>query len=68
MPAALATDGVSVYFTAAADGGVVRKLPVDGGDAITVADQQARPFSIAVDDACVYWSNLGDGTIWAAPK
>ncbi len=65
----VATDGAFVYFTAAADdGGVVRKVPVDGGDATTIAQGQARPFAVAVDDACVYWSNLADGTVWAAPK
>ena len=61
----LATDGAFVYFTTATD---VRRVPVNGGDATTLADGQARPFAVAVDDACVYWSNLGDGTSWAAPR
>lgn len=63
--ASLATDGASVYFTAAS---VVRKIPVGGGTPVAVADQQARPFSIAVDQSCVYWSDLADGSVWAAPK
>lgn len=73
--AGIATDGTSVYFSAAkggpndADaGGLVRRVPVEGGEVTVVATHQARPFSIAVDDSCVYWSNLGDGSIWAAPK
>ena len=73
--ASLTTDGDRMYFTAAAgddvdagDGGVVRRVPLDGGAAELVANAQARPFSVAVDDHCVYWSNFDDGTIWAAPK
>jgi hypothetical protein len=64
--ARIATDGDSVYFTSG--DGFVRKMPASGGPATVVADHQAHPFAVAVDDACVYWSNLGDGTIWAAPK
>jgi len=63
--ASLATDGDFVYFTSAS---AVRKVPVAGGDAALVADHQTRAFSIAVDDRCVYWSDLADGTVWAAPK
>lgn len=58
------TDGAFVYFTA---DGKVSKVPVDGGEATTIASAQPRPFAIAADDACVYWSNIGDGTVWAAP-
>ena len=64
--AGLATDGDHVYFTSG--DGLVREVPASGGPANVVADEQARPYAIAVDDSCVYWSNLGDGTIWAAPK
>lgn len=63
--AGLATDGTTLYFTGE---GRVRKMPVGGGEPTVVADQQARPYAVAVDDSCVYWSNLGDGTVWAAPK
>ena len=61
----VATDGKMVYFTGA---GGVRKVPVGGGETVVVADHQTRPFSVAVDDTCVYWSDLDEGTIWAAPK
>ncbi|HEY1954490.1 MAG TPA: hypothetical protein VGH28_02740 [Polyangiaceae bacterium] len=63
--AGLATDGATLYFTGE---GQVRKMPVGGGASVVVADGQARPYSVAVDESCVYWSNLGDGTVWAAPK
>jgi hypothetical protein len=62
----VATDGDFVYFTSRT--GEVRKVPTAGGDAVTIASGQPRPFAIAVDDRCVYWSNLDDGTVWAAPK
>jgi hypothetical protein len=61
----MTTDGVSVYLATPTD---VRKVPVGGGPPTVIADGQARPLAIAVDDKCVYWSNLADGTIWAAPK
>jgi hypothetical protein len=64
--ARVATDGAFVYFTAG--DGFVRKVPAEGGASVVIAEGQTHPFAVAVDDACVYWSNLGDGTIWAAPK
>lgn len=63
--AGLATDGKSLYFTGENQ---VRKMPAGGGEPIVVADSQARPYAVAVDESCVYWSDLGDGTVWAAPK
>ncbi|HEY2368032.1 MAG TPA: DUF5050 domain-containing protein, partial [Polyangiaceae bacterium] len=62
----VATDGDFVYFTSKT--GEVRKVPTSGGAATTIATGQANPFAVTVDDRCVYWSNLGDGTVWAAPK
>lgn len=62
----VATDGDFVYFTSKL--GEVRKVPVSGGSATTIAKGQARPFAVTVDDRCVYWSNLDDGTVWASPK
>jgi hypothetical protein len=62
----VATDGDFVYFTSKS--GDVRKVPTTGGAPATIATGQARPFAVAVDDRCVYWSNLDDGTVWAAPR
>lgn len=65
---AVATDSQFVYFTSDATDGFVRKVPVGGGTPTVIADHQAQPFGIAVDDACVYWSNFADGKIMIAPK
>jgi hypothetical protein len=62
----VATDGDFVYFTSRT--GDVRKVATSGGEPITIATNQANPFAVTVDDRCVYWSNLGDGSVWAAPK
>lgn len=60
----LATDGDFLYFTTT--DGFVRKIPVDGGEPTVIADHQAQPEFIEVDDACVYWQAYSQ--IWAAPK
>ena len=59
----LATDGAFVYFTDGAedDNGTIGKVPVTGGPVTILADHQAAPYTLAVDDACVYWSAFGAG-------
>ncbi len=64
---ALATDGVSVYFTLDADAGSVWKLPVGGGTPTAIAQGEYRPYGVAVDEGCVYWGDW-DGTVLVAPK
>ncbi len=78
--ASLATDGAFVYFTNGAedDSGTIGKVPVTGGPVTSLADHQQAPYTITVDDACVYWSNAfgvgdpnkayGHGSIMMAPK
>ena len=78
--ASLATDGAFVYFTDGAedDGGTIGKVPISGGPVTILANHQDVPLTLAVDDACVYWSNTfgvgdptknyGHGSIMIAPK
>ncbi|HSQ63460.1 MAG TPA: hypothetical protein VLM85_09615 [Polyangiaceae bacterium] len=78
--ASLATDRAFVYFTDGAedDKGTIGKVPVTGGPVTILADHQDAPYTITVDDGCVYWSNAfgvgdpiqdyGHGTIMMAPK
>jgi hypothetical protein len=49
------------------DDGVVMKAPLGGGSPEVLASGQGRPNCIAVDDANVYWTNLGGGTITKIP-
>ena len=48
------------YFTdAVEDGnGSIRRVPVTGGPVTILAAHQDSPYTIAVDDACVYWNAL----------
>lgn len=54
------------------DGAVgVTDADPDGGTPLlveTFASSQANPWGVAVDEAFVYWTNEGDGTVARAPK
>jgi len=67
----IAVDAANVYWTEYVNGGnvvppqhgdTVMKVPIGGGDPITIASGQAAPTGIVVDGTSVYWANNG-GTI-----
>jgi sugar lactone lactonase YvrE len=62
-------DATSVYWTGLAvpAEGIVMKVPLNGGTATVLASAQAKPYTIAVDAASVYWANYNDGTIMKVP-
>ncbi len=70
---AIATDGTSVYWTAqsrVAAAGQVCKCGVGGcGNApAVIASGLTNSGGIAVDDRNLYWTDVGDGKIWAVAK
>lgn len=71
---ALTIDARSAYFAQidGVNGGPttfsIRKLPLDGGHAMTLAVDQAEPRALAVDDAFVYWVNYKGGTVMRVAK
>jgi hypothetical protein len=64
-------DSEYIYFVHIL-GGFVRKVPLVGGDVITLAEGLDYPNSIAIDGEYVYWSELGfhsaGGSIKKMPK
>ena len=52
----IAVDASNVYWTSAS---TVQRVALDGGPTFTLADNQATPGVIAVDDHSVYWANSG---------
>jgi hypothetical protein len=69
-------DGVAVdedfAYVALAEGSVM-KVGKGGGEPVVIASDQSSPTIVAVDDACVYWTNSALGTgklgsVMRAPK
>lgn len=46
-----------VNLLGTAVGGLVMKIPLEGGTATTLANQQCAPTGLAVDSTSVYWTN-----------
>jgi hypothetical protein len=75
-PQAIALDDTFVYFTTQTiepSTGAIVKVPKCGGDPVTLATGLATSWSIAVDDARVYWGvvptgDIGDGFVVSVPK
>jgi hypothetical protein len=59
----LAVDEAFAYF-ALPDS--IQRVPLGGGDAVTVVSSRASPRALAVDDTSVFW--VEDTGIWRAPK
>jgi hypothetical protein len=79
-PQRLTIDSSHVYWTilkqtpGSAPGGAVMRVsktasvdPMGFGKGIQIATAQA-PRGVAVDDTCVYWSDVNNGSVWRAPK
>jgi hypothetical protein len=53
------------------EGGTISRVDIAAGSfgaPVTLAEGQALPGGIAVDDQYVYWTSRGDGTVRRAPK
>jgi sugar lactone lactonase YvrE len=67
LPEAITTDGANLYWTNVGDG-TIRRCPIGGSSATTLAPGQDKPFGIAVDETDVYWVNSGNGRVSKTKK
>ena len=65
--AGIVVAGDMVYFTMP-ERGVVARVPAVGGTVETIASDQLEPTGLALDAQFVYWSNVGDGSIWRTAR
>jgi hypothetical protein len=64
----IALDATHVYWIDETAKEIMR-VPINGGPATSVATVSGAPFSLAVDETSVYWTNLDAmGTVMKAPK
>ncbi len=66
-PVAVALDATFVYWANFSSGGSIARAPVDGGETSVLAIAGA-PWSIALDDGTVFWTNRQDGSVQSLPK
>jgi hypothetical protein len=64
--AGLAADTNYVYF-ATTQSGIIARIPVGGGNAVTLASGQRFAASLAVDATNVYWSGDANGALVTVP-
>src|SRR6185369_6476196 len=67
MAQAMAIDASYVYWTDS-NRGTVSKVPLAGGQTITLASGQYQAGGIAVDASYVYWSAIGSGSVGTIQK
>jgi DNA-binding beta-propeller fold protein YncE len=61
-------NATAVWYTTFAEGGAVKRVgPAGGEEPQTLVEGQSYPNGITVDEAFVYWTNRGDGTVWKLP-
>ena len=62
LPNGIAVDMMNVYWTntgpTTGGSGTLMKLPVSGGNAVTLASGQEAPYGVAVDAKNIYWTNF----------
>jgi hypothetical protein len=66
-PVAVALDATFAYFANFSSGGSIARVPVDGGETTMLAIASA-PWSIALDEDAVFWTNRQDGSVQSLPK
>lgn len=62
----IAIDDTAVYWVSK-EGDLVQKVSKSGGTPMTLAKASA-PLGVAVDEAYVYWTNSGDGSVMRVAK
>jgi hypothetical protein len=65
---AIALTSDDVFWSVNAASGAVMTAPKATGVSRVLASNQAKPVALVVDDAAVYWTNDGDGTVKMLPR
>jgi hypothetical protein len=62
LPASVAPDATNLYATFVQSVNEVRRIDIGTGEVEVVASGQATPFTVAVDDTHLFWTNGGNDT------
>lgn len=66
--AAIASDGINIYWSVYSPNGVIMEQSLSGGTVTTLAENQDLPYQLVVDSQNVYWVNVvDDGSVVQAP-
>ena len=66
-PRSVTLDGRAVYW-ANMEGNSVRRAPLAGGAALTLAQNQGSPLDVTLDDEYVDWTNFSSNSVMRVPK